>query len=1523
MLLPFGLCPAACLGPTNEPAGENPKRSQHGCTHLTLMKTKNILLVLTATSALLGASTVQAATKTWIGTTTAWATAGNWSPSGAPATGDDVTIAAGASAQPTLPASVVTVNSLSIQNGMTLTDGGSGLTVTANATIDSGGTLNLSGEVLAVGGTLTVNGTLILTTGTHTLAAVSIGSGGSFSMTTGTLNVSGDWSNAGAFSITSGTINMSGATWTSSGAFTVGSSTVAFRGTTAQTINASGFYNLTINNGTGGSCALGGDITIANALARTAGSLSAGSYNITIAGSISGTGATFTPGTGTVVFNGTAAQTTTLPTYYDLEVNGSGSIVQPGNNITINGNLTVTSGTFSQTAAGRTIAKGGSGSIMVGASGKLLVFETGTTPYSTAFTGGWGAPTLQTGSTVEYQGGTTATSLELTAFHHLIINKASTTYSLSGNTTVAGALTITAGTLTTTASDYSLDVSGNASVAGTLTANGSAISVGGNLSLAGTLNANTSSISIGGGLSGAGTLNPNTGTVVFNGSGPQSIDASGMGSTFYNLTINKTGGSTATLAGGAIVVSGDLTITAGTLATANLGVTLNGNFVNNDTFTAGSSAITIGGTGTQSIAGFTTTGLLTMSKTGGTATFQGNVNGAMVAINGTGGTLNLGAGFTHTFTGSWTRTAGALDLGSSTVFVANVITGTGGTVNAGTSKVVFNGTAAQTTTLPTYHDLEVNGTGNTVQPQNNITVNGSLTVTSGTFDQTASGRTIGKGGSGTVTMGPSGKLILRQTGTTAYSSAFTGGWATPTLQAGSTVEYQGASATSLELTTFYNLILNGTGPLSLSGNTTLGGNLTITAGTLTTTANNFSLDVSGNVTVTGTLTPNGSTITVGGNMGGAGTMTASTSSTFIFNGTGDQTINTGSLANGFYNLTINKNSGVASLTDNLLTVGGVLTITKGEFKVGGYNITVTGTTSVSGTLTIDNASGTHTFNGNVVINSGGTWNNSANEAVSFGGNLQNDGTFTAGTGTQTFTGASKTFSGANEISMSVATLTGTRLNNGTLTVGSFASSTSTLTQGENSTLNYSGTAANFDASLVATASGNTVNYTGAAQTVKTATGGYYHLTLSGSGTKILAAALVVAGDLTISAGVTFDVTTSNYAVSVGGNWSNSGTVTQRSGTVTFNGSGAQLLAGATTFYNLTVNNSGAGLTLSADQTVNNALTLTAGKIATGANSMIIGSAGTVTRTSGWIFGNEQKAFSADTATFTFHIGDSADYEPVTVTNLNLTGSATLKASTTAGNHPQLGTAGINSSGDVAQYWTLQLVSGTVANYGGTFTYPSGESSGTSSAYLVKVWNGSAWSSATVNGTPASTTTSFSSQSGFGDFAIGNVGPVANADSYSRQKNLSLKMLKSDLLTNDTGTATIIFTGVNSPSAQGATITASGSYVFYTPANNNNDTFTYTITDGNGATANGTVTVNVSATPSYGVLEIQAVGGESVVLSFYGIPDYKYYIQRKCGSGGTFTDLAGPITTPADGLIQYTNTPPAECNPAFYRTRSEE
>src|SRR5262249_48239825 len=160
-------------------------------------------------------------------------------------------------------------------------------------------------------------------------------------------------------------------------------------------------------------------------------------------------------------------------------------------------------------------------------------------------------------------------------------------------------------------------------------------------------------------------------------------------------------------------------------------------------------------------------------------------------------------------------------------------------------------------------------------------------------------------------------------------------------------------------------------------------------------------------------------------------------------------------------------------------------------------------------------------------------------------------------------------------------------------------------------------------------------------------------------------AITVNGNLTIGTGTALDVTASNFALTVKKNWSNNGTFTARSGTVTLSGTVAQILSGATTFNNLTLNNT-VGLTLSSSVTVNATLTMTNGKITTGVNILALGTGGAFSGASNtkYIVGNLQKAFNTGSGqSFTFHIGPSTRYTPVALTALDVTTPGNVTAST--------------------------------------------------------------------------------------------------------------------------------------------------------------------------------------------------------------------------------------------------------------------
>jgi uncharacterized protein DUF6701 len=220
-----------------------------------------------------------------------------------------------------------------------------------------------------------------------------------------------------------------------------------------------------------------------------------------------------------------------------------------------------------------------------------------------------------------------------------------------------------------------------------------------------------------------------------------------------------------------------------------------------------------------------------------------------------------------------------------------------------------------------------------------------------------------------------------------------------------------------------------------------------------------------------------------------------------------------------HNVTVTASAAAETLT---LATGGTLTPNAG--------LTVNGATSVSGYMHIISVTGTTTFTGDVTINASGLWTNSSNAAVSFGGSLSNfsTSTFTAGTGTQTFTGAGKTISvsGATIPNMQV---TGTYTNNATLRVTASLTGTGALTNAAFATLQIGGTST--ITTLNATAAENIVNYnSGAVQTVKATA--YHHLILAGwGGAQTMTGVTTIAGDLTIFDSATM---TGNSAFTVTG-----------------------------------------------------------------------------------------------------------------------------------------------------------------------------------------------------------------------------------------------------------------------------------------------------------------------------------------------------------------------------------------------------
>ncbi|NQY10572.1 MAG: hypothetical protein HRT71_13810 [Flavobacteriales bacterium] len=117
---------------------------------------------------------------------------------------------------------------------------------------------------------------------------------------------------------------------------------------------------------------------------------------------------------------------------------------------------------------------------------------------------------------------------------------------------------------------------------------------------------------------------------------------------------------------------------------------------------------------------------------------------------------------------------------------------------------------------------------------------------------------------------------------------------------------------------------------------------------------------------------------------------------------------------------------------------------------------------------------------------------------------------------------------------------------------------------------------------------------------------YFNLTINNAGfTATLDNDIIVTSDLKITSGTLETHATNNYSITLGDDWSNSGTFNQNLGTVTLNGTGTQDISGGT-FYNLYLNNPSGTTSLGGDVTVTNTFTMSGGDVASNSNTLEMG-----------------------------------------------------------------------------------------------------------------------------------------------------------------------------------------------------------------------------------------------------------------------------------------------------------------------------
>ena len=240
--------------------------------------------------------------------------------------------------------------------------------------------------------------------------------------------------------------------------------------------------------------------------------------------------------------------------------------------------------------------------------------------------------------------------------------------------------------------------------------------------------------------------------VTFNGSGAQTIGGA-QSTTFRDLFVDKTAGSTVTLARPALVTNGNVIIVSGTLDLATF--TLNRSALGGEIGVVGGAFLKIGGTNTlpsnYSAHTFQPTSTVDYYGTNQTVTAENGPNppnssgyGHLILSNT--GTKTMPAtpmtilgNFTMSGTASATAAAnltvnGNFTLGPGTTFGAasssHIVRGNfsnSGTFTAGTSTFTFNGTGTQTiggSNSTTFNSLNIDNAGGVVLSGVNTTVNG-------------------------------------------------------------------------------------------------------------------------------------------------------------------------------------------------------------------------------------------------------------------------------------------------------------------------------------------------------------------------------------------------------------------------------------------------------------------------------------------------------------------------------------------------------------------------------------------------------------------------------------------------------------------------------------------------------------------------------------------------------------------------------------------------------------------------------
>ncbi len=151
----------------------------------------------------------------------------------------------------------------------------------------------------------------------------------------------------------------------------------------------------------------------------------------------------------------------------------------------------------------------------------------------------------------------------------------------------------------------------------------------------------------------------------------------------------------------------------------------------------------------------------------------------------------------------------------------------------------------------------------------------------------------------------------------------------------------------------------------------------------------------------------------------------------------------------------------------------------------------------------------------------------------------------------------------------------------------------------------------------------------------------------------------------------------------------------------YNGAAAQATgSGLPAAVNGLVIDNAAGVTLTNGCTVNGALDLANGILATGANTVTVSGTGSTSRTNGWVNGSLAKVIPTGPQAKTFEVGTANGYSPAAVAFANVSTQGTLTAKAFQAVHPNVALP-LNC---LQRYWRLTNTGISFSNYSTTFFY---------------------------------------------------------------------------------------------------------------------------------------------------------------------------------------------------------------------------